>query len=63
MEQALNWLNRETEKDQKEIENHKKRMIEEIKKIDKTKMFVEPKKEKISFFKKIALIFGNGKER
>ena len=63
MSQALNWLTRETEKDQKEIQNHKKQLIDEIKKIDKTKMFVEPKKEKISFLKKISIIFGNGKER
>ena len=37
-------------------------MIEEIKKLDKTKMFVPPKKEKLSFFKKLSIIFGYGKK-
>ena len=63
LQQALNWLNRETEKDSKEIQSHKNQMIEEIKKLDKTKMFVPPKKEKLSFFKKLSIIFGYGKKR
>ena len=38
-------------------------MIEEIKKLDKTKMFEAPKKEKLSFFKRLSIIFGYGKKR
>jgi hypothetical protein len=37
-------------------------MIEEIKRLDKTKMFEPPKKEKLSFFKKVSIIFGYGKK-
>jgi hypothetical protein len=33
-------------------------MIEEIKKIDKNKMFLKVKKPKLSLFKKILMIFG-----
>ena len=38
-------------------------MIEEIKKLDKTKMFETSKKEKLSFFKRLSIIFGYGKKR
>jgi hypothetical protein len=38
-------------------------MIEEIKKLDKSKMFVEKPKEKISIFNKILMILGYGKKR
>lgn len=38
-------------------------MIEEIKKIDKTKMFTSKEKKKIGFWKKILIIFGYGKKR
>lgn len=37
-------------------------MIEEIKKLDRDKMFEPPKKEKLSFFKKLSIIFGYGKK-
>jgi len=37
-------------------------MIEEIKKLDKTKMFESPKKEKFSLFKRLSIIFGYGKK-
>jgi len=37
-------------------------MIEEIKKLDKTKMFEAPKKEKLSFIKRLSIIFGYGKK-
>jgi hypothetical protein len=37
-------------------------MIEEIKKIDKSKIFEEPKKKKINIFTKILMVFGYGKK-
>jgi hypothetical protein len=37
-------------------------MIDEIKKIDKSEMFKEREKEKKSFFDKLKIIFGYGKE-
>jgi len=51
------------EKDQKEIISNKTKLIEEIKRLDKTEMFKVPVKEKIGFFKKILIILGNGKKR
>ena len=62
LQQGLDWLKKEAEKDQKAILNHKRRMIEEIKKIDKSKIFEEPKKEKINIFTKILMVFGYGKK-
>jgi hypothetical protein len=50
-------------KDEKEMENHKKKMIEEIKKFDKSKMFVEKQKNKVSIIDKLLMIFGYGKKR
>jgi hypothetical protein len=38
-------------------------MIEEVKQIDKTKMFLPPPKEKISILKKLSIILGYGKKR
>ena len=38
-------------------------MIDEIKKIDKTKMFTPKQKNKISFWEKISIILGYGKKR
>lgn len=49
-------------KDQQEIEYHKQKTIEEIKKIDKEKFFAPKPKNKISIFKKILIIFGYGKK-
>ncbi len=51
-------------RDEKDISNHKKRMIEDIKKINKTEMFKQnDKKEKLSFMKRLLIIFGYGKKR
>lgn len=58
IQQALEWLNKEVEKDKVEVENHKLKMIEELKKIKKEEMFVIPEKPKTTFFKKILKIFG-----
>jgi hypothetical protein len=38
-------------------------MIEEIKALDKSKMFMTPPKKKVSFFTKILIAFGYGKKR
>lgn len=57
-QQLLNWLNSERNKDQKEVDFTKNKIIEEIKKIKKDEMFPKPKK--ISIWKKIrVMILGN----
>jgi hypothetical protein len=48
------------EKDKMEVENYKKRMIDEIKTYNKSEMFV---KKKVSIIDKILKIFGYGKKR
>lgn len=51
------------QKDEKEIQNHKMKMIEEIKKIKRDEMVPKPTpKQKLTFIKKIARIFGYGKK-
>ena len=55
----MGWLNKEMEKDRKEIDAHKRKMIEEIKMLDKSKMFVEKPKEKISIFNKYGIAYAN----
>lgn len=59
--QGLEWLDKEIKKDQKEIDNQKQKMIEEIKSIDRSKMIV-PKK-KLTLSQKIQRAFGYGKKR
>lgn len=61
--QGLEWLDKEIKKDEISIEQHKKLMIDEILKIDKTKMFSTPEKKKVTFLEKIGRIFGYGKKR
>jgi len=54
----LDWLRSEKLKDNRELENNKKKVINEIKGLTKEKMFPEPKK--LSLWKKIkVLILGN----
>lgn len=62
IQQGIDWLNKEIKKDQQEIELHKQKIIEEIKKIDKQKFFEPKPKNKVSIFKKILIIFGYGKK-
>ena len=63
LQQGLNWLDKEMTKDEKEIQNHKMKMINELKKIDKNELIPKPTpKEKLTFIKKIAQIFGYGKK-
>ena len=53
-QQLLNWLNSEKLKDQRELDNTKKKLISDIKKINKEEMFPKPKK--LSIWKKIKII-------
>jgi hypothetical protein len=54
----LNWLESEKLKDNKDIENTKKKYIEEIRNIKKEELFVIPKK--LTLWQKIKiLILGN----
>ena len=63
IQQGLNWLDKELKRDEVEILNHKDKLINEIKSLDKNKMFKVPEKKKINFFTKILMIFGHGKKR
>ena len=63
LQQATELLKKEMEKDQKEIQSHKIQMIEEIKKLDKKKMFEEKPKNKVSIIDKVLKILGYGKKR
>ena len=62
IQQGLSWLSKEMEKDKKEIQDHKKSLAKEIKSLDKSQMFVEKPKKKISIWDKILIIFGHGKK-
>ena len=63
LHQASEWLEKQMVKDKVEIENHKNKMIEEIKKINKMEMFKETQIKKISILDKLLLILGYGKKR
>lgn len=52
------WLISEQNKDKIEIENHKKKLIDEIKKLNKEEMFkINEIEKKESFFNKLMKIF------
>jgi hypothetical protein len=54
------WLLKQIEKDKKQIENHKKKLIKEIKSIDKEKMLdtiKKSKEKKETFLDKILKLF------
>lgn len=64
----MEWLMREVKKDDKEIDNYKKKLINEIKGINKDDMIskinspkTQKKKKTKLFFKKILIIFGYGR--
>jgi len=57
IQQGLDWLNKEMKKDSEEVKSHKKKVIDEIKKIDKKKIFEPIPKKKISILEKILIIF------
>ena len=49
-------------KDQKDILDHKNQMIEEMKKLDRKKMFEKKPKNKVSIIDKILKILGYAKK-
>ena len=61
IQQGLSWLEKEMKRDSNDIQQHKQKTIEEIKQLDKTKMFQPKPKKKISILRKILMIFGYGK--
>lgn len=63
IQQGLSWLEKEMKKDSNDVNRHKQKAIQEIKQLDKTKMFQPKPKEKVSILKKILMIFGYGKNR
>ena len=62
LQQGLNWLTKETEKDKLEIQTHKNQLIKELKQLDKSEMFKPEIKKKISIIDKILKILGYGKK-
>ena len=62
LQQGMEWLNKEMEKDKTETSSHKNQMIEEIKNLDKTELFKPKPKKKISIIDKILKILGYGKK-
>lgn len=60
--QLSGWLSKEMEKDQLEIQNHKIKMIQEIKNLNKDEIFLPKQKEKVSIITKLLLILGYGKK-
>jgi len=63
IQQGLEILRKEIEKDSLEIETSKKRMIDEVKSLDKNKMFQPKPKKRVSIIDKILKILGHGKKR
>ena len=63
IQQGLEILKKEMEKDELEIISNKKKLIDEIKSLDKNKMFQLKPKKKVSIIDKILKILGYGKKR
>ena len=53
-QQLMNWFNSEKLKDQKELDANKKKIIADIKKLNKEELFPKPKK--ITLWDKIKVI-------
>jgi hypothetical protein len=53
-QQLMNWFNSEKLKDQRELDNNKKKLISDIKKLKKEELF--PKPIKLSLWQKIKII-------
>jgi len=53
-QQLVNWFNSEKLKDQRELDNNKKKLISDIKKLKKEELF--PKPIKLSLWQKIKII-------
>lgn len=72
LNQAMEWLNKEVIKDNKDISRDKEKLIKEIKSFDRSTIIKEInsinktekmyKKKRLSFFKKIQIILGYGKK-
>jgi hypothetical protein len=60
IQQALAILEKEIERDKLEIQNSKRKAIEEVATYDKSQMFI---KKKVTIIDKIIKIFGYGKKR
>ena len=59
----LEWFEKEMEKDRISIQNHKMKMIEELKSLNRDELFIPLKtKKKTNFFTKIINILGYGKK-
>lgn len=52
----LNWVQSEKNKDLKELEQEKLKLIKDLKKITKEDLFKKPEKPKMTLWKKIKLI-------
>lgn len=52
-ERHLNWLKSEQHKDQKELELEKKKLIQQIRKLDKKQIF--PEKKKLTIWQKLKI--------
>lgn len=53
-QRILNWLENEKKKDNLQEQNYKKKIIKEIQNLDKTKLFVTPKK--LTLWQKIKMV-------
>lgn len=53
-QQLLNWFNSEKLKDQRELDNNKRKLINDIKKIKKEEIFPKPKK--LTLWQKIKIV-------
>lgn len=53
-QQLMNWFNSEKLKDQRELDNNKKKLISDIKKLKKEELF--PKPVKLSLWQKIKIL-------
>lgn len=62
IQQASEWLKKEMEKDEVELKNHKTKTIEEIKQLDKSKMFISKPNKRVSIYNKLLRILGYGKK-
>ena len=60
MKENFDWLEKEMKRDQLEVENHKKQMIQQLKSMKKEDLFVTPKpKSKVNkLFSKIKTLLG-----
>jgi len=53
-QQLMNWFNSEKLKDQRELDNNKKKLISDIKKLKKEELF--PKPVKLTLWQKIKIL-------